>query len=114
MDIHEVASNSDQVRCHSEPLARTREHRELGHQEGQEACGPRVRIRLVSSSDPRLDVLEACAVLHLQVCNVVEPAESEDASQAAHMDLETGVALRFSAHGNKTHKICTPFSMGPV
>ena len=37
-------------------------------------------------SDSRLDVLEACAVLHLQVCYVIEPADPYDASQAAHME----------------------------
>ena len=37
------------------------------------------------SSDPRLDVFEACVVFHLQVCYVIEPADPEDASQAAHM-----------------------------
>ena len=36
-------------------------------------------------SDSRLNVLEACAVLHLQVCYVIEPVDPEDASQAAHM-----------------------------
>ena len=37
-------------------------------------------------SNSRLDVLEACAVLHLQVCYVIEPADPEDASQAAHVE----------------------------
>ena len=37
-------------------------------------------------SDSRLNVLEACAVLHLQVCYVIEPADPEDASQAAHVE----------------------------
>ena len=36
-------------------------------------------------SDSRLDVLEACAVLHLQVCYVIEPADPEDVLQAVHM-----------------------------
>ena len=42
------------------------------------------------SSDPRLDVLEAFEVLHLQVCYVIEPADSEDASQATRVkNLQT-------------------------
>ena len=37
------------------------------------------------SSDSRLDVHKACAVLHLQVCYLIEPADSDNASQAAHV-----------------------------
>ena len=37
-------------------------------------------------SDSCLDILKACAVLHLQACYVIEPADPEDASQAAHME----------------------------
>ena len=38
-------------------------------------------------SDTRLNVLEACAVLHLQVsCYVIEPADAEEASQAVHVE----------------------------
>ena len=38
------------------------------------------------SSDPRLDVLEACAVLHLHDRYVIEPADPKDASQATHLE----------------------------
>ena len=37
------------------------------------------------SSDSRFDVHKACAVLHLQVCYVIDPADSDNASQAAHV-----------------------------
>ena len=37
-------------------------------------------------SDSRLNVLEACAVFHLQVCYVIEPGDPEYASQAAHVE----------------------------
>ena len=36
-------------------------------------------------SDSRLDVLEACAVLHLQVCYLIEPADPEYAPQATRV-----------------------------
>ena len=38
------------------------------------------------SSDPRLDVLEACAVLHLHVRYVIKPADPKNASQASHVE----------------------------
>ena len=37
-------------------------------------------------SDPRLDVLEACAVLHLHVRYVIKPADPKNASQAWHVE----------------------------
>ena len=54
-------------------------------------------------SDSRLDVLKACAVLHLQVCYVIEPADPEDASQATRVEslqkIDIGIEQgpRFSA-----------------
>ena len=38
------------------------------------------------SSDPRLDVLDSCAVLHLHVCYVIKPADPKNASQASHVE----------------------------
>ena len=41
--------------------------------------------------DSQLDVLEARAVLDLHICYVIEPADPEDASQAAYVEsLHTG------------------------
>ena len=37
------------------------------------------------SSDPRLDVLEACAVLHLHIRHVIKPADSRNVSPASHV-----------------------------
>ena len=37
------------------------------------------------SSDLRLDVLEACAVLDFQVCYMIKPADLKNAQQATHV-----------------------------
>jgi hypothetical protein len=37
------------------------------------------------SSDPRFDVLKMRAVLNLNIRHVVEPADSEDTTQATHV-----------------------------
>ncbi len=39
-----------------------------------------------SSSNPGLDVLKACAVLHFHIRYVIEPADPENAPQAAHVE----------------------------
>ena len=38
------------------------------------------------SSDPRLDVLKACAVLHLHIRYVDKSADPKNASQATHVE----------------------------
>ena len=38
------------------------------------------------SSDPRLDVLKACIVLHLHIHYVIKPADSKNTSQVTHME----------------------------
>ena len=37
------------------------------------------------SSNPRLDVLEACAIHHLHIRYVIKPADPNNASQATHV-----------------------------
>ena len=39
-----------------------------------------------SPFDPRLDVLEACVVLHLHVRYVIKPADPKNASQVTHVE----------------------------
>ena len=39
-----------------------------------------------SSSDPRLDVLEACAVLHLHVRYVIKLVSPKNVSQTSHAE----------------------------
>ena len=44
-------------------------------------------------SDSQFDVIEACAVLHLQVCYVIKPADPEDFHRAA-LSTESKAAFR--------------------
>ena len=61
------------------------------------------------SSDPRLDILEACAVLHLHVRYVVKSADTKNASHATHVEslqeiyngLGQGPGLRTVQHLDK-------------
>ena len=48
-----------------------------------------------SSSDPRLDVLKACAVLHLHVRYVIEPADLKNASQTKHVESLQAIYIGF-------------------
>jgi hypothetical protein len=38
------------------------------------------------TSDPRLDILKTCAVLHFYIRYAIEPADPENAPQAAHVE----------------------------
>ena len=76
---------------HSEPLARTREHRERGTRRHAGHMSKEVKS---PSSDPRLDVLKACAVLHLHVRYVIKPADPKNALQASHVESLQAIYIR--------------------
>ena len=78
-------SNPAQARYHSEASPYCGPKRLVGGDTGLHASNM-AKEGKSPPSDSRLDVLEACAVLHLQVCYVIEPADPEDASQAAHVE----------------------------
>ena len=46
-----------------------------------------------SPFDPRLDVLEACAVLHLHVRYVIKPDDPKNASQASHVESLQAICI---------------------
>ena len=50
------------------------------------------------SSDPWLDVIEACAVLHLHVRYVIKPANSKNASQASYVECQKAIYISLE-HG---------------
>ena len=53
-------------------------------------------------SDSRLDVLEACAILHLHVLYVVKPADPKNASEASHMESLQTIAIGLQGPGLRT------------